>query len=86
MCTWRPSGLALIRYGTVMNMTFHGAIYSFTTALVVGLLASRGETSEPHRRVLVLDPSIAFGAGTLPIWCLSIVLLTVAVLLNVYWR
>jgi SSS family solute:Na+ symporter len=78
-------GLNLIRYGSVMNMTFHGAIYSFTTALIVGLLASRGKTVETERRILVLDPSVAFGAGTLPIWCLSIVLLAIAVLLNVYW-
>ena len=78
--------LGLIHYGSVMNMTFHGAIYSFTTALVVGLLASRGQTDERQRRILVLDPKIAFGAGTLPIWCLSAVLLAAAIMLNVYWR
>jgi SSS family solute:Na+ symporter len=79
-------GLGWIRYGSVMNMTFHGAIYSFTTALIVGLLASSGKNDQRQRRILVLDPSVAFGAGTLPIWCLSLVLLTGAIALNVYWR
>jgi len=78
--------LGLIRYGSVMNMTFHGAIYSFLTALIVGLLASRGEIRETQRRILVLDASIAFSAEALPIWCLSAALLTIAVVLNVYWR
>jgi len=78
--------LGFVRYGSVMNMIFHGAIYSFLTALVVGLLASRGETRETQRRILVIDPSIAFGPDTLPIWCLSLVLLAIAVALNIYWR
>jgi len=78
--------LGFIRYGSVMNMTFHGAIYSFSTALAVGLFASRGRASATQQRILVLDPSIAFGPGTLPIWCLSLVLLGVTVLLNFYWR
>jgi len=79
-------GLGWIRYGSVMNMTLHGAIYSFTTALIVGLLASSGKNNETQRRILVLDRSVAFGAGTLPIWCLSLVLLSVAIALNFYWR
>jgi SSS family solute:Na+ symporter len=79
-------GLGWIRYGSVMNMTFHGAIYSFTTALVVGLLASRGKSREAPSRIFVIDPSVAFGAGTLPVWCLSVVLLVAAVALNIYWR
>jgi len=78
--------LGFIRYGSVMNMTFHGAIYSFSTALAVGLFASRGRASATQQRILVLDPSVAFGPGTLPIWCLSLVLLGVTVLLNFYWR
>jgi hypothetical protein len=69
-----------------MNMTFHGAIYSFSTALLVGLIASRSRTSATQQRILVLDPSVAFGPGTVPIWCLSLVLLGVTVLLNFYWR
>jgi len=79
-------GCGWIRYGSIMNMTFHGAIYSFTTALIVGLLASRGNSEKMQPRILTLDSSIAFGAGTLPIWCLSFVLLTAAIALNVYWR
>jgi SSS family solute:Na+ symporter len=79
-------GLGMVHYGSVMNMTFHGAIYSFTTALVVGLLASHRGPGSTQRRILTMDLSVAFGAGTLPIWCLSVVLLTVAVLLNDYWR
>ena len=78
--------VGFIRYGSVMNMTFHGAIYSFSTALAVGLFASRGRASATQQRILVLDPSVAFGPGTLPIWCLSLVLLGVTVLLNFYWR
>jgi SSS family solute:Na+ symporter len=78
--------LGLIHYGSVMNMTFHGAIYSFSTGLLVGLIASRSRASTTQQRILVLDPSVAFGPGTLPIWCLSLVLLVVTVILNVYWR
>jgi SSS family solute:Na+ symporter len=80
------SGFGWIQYGSVMNMTFHGAIYSFTTALIVGLLASSGKNNETQRRIFVVDRSVAFGAGTLPIWCLSLLLLSVAIALNVYWR
>ncbi|SEG57326.1 solute:Na+ symporter, SSS family [Bryocella elongata] len=79
-------GAGWIRYGSVMNMTFHGAIYSFTTAIVVGLLASPRETRDIQQRVLTLDSSVAFGVRTLPLWCLSFVLLSVAIALNVYWR
>jgi SSS family solute:Na+ symporter len=75
-----------IRYGSVMNMTFHGAIYSFATAVTVGLLASGGTSKTMQARVLTIDLSVAFGARTLPLWCLSIVLLSVAIALNVYWR
>ena len=79
-------GFGWIHYGSVMNMTFHGAIYSFTTALIVGLLASKGTSDERQRGIMVLDPSVAFGDGTLLIWCLSVLLLSAAVALNVYWR
>ncbi len=78
-----------IHYGSIMNANFHAAIYSFSVATVVALLASVGSLQDPP----ALTGSLVFdwSAGTKGprvgmIWVLSLVLLVACVALNFLWR
>lgn len=78
-----------IRYGSIMNANFHAAIYSFSVATVVALLAS----SDSHQSKPALTRSLVFdwragvkGDRVRIIWVLSLILLLACVALNLIWR
>jgi SSS family solute:Na+ symporter len=75
-----------LRYGSNMNANFHGAIYAFSVALAVSWLSSgRSAAIQPCERVREPQISITFPTPPL-LWILSIMLATVCLALNIYWR
>lgn len=78
-----------ISYGSIMNSDFHAAIYSFTTSLIIALLASgKGiEQDRSGRPSLVFHWSeAAQGNNTRTLLALAGLLLTACIALNVIWR
>jgi SSS family solute:Na+ symporter len=78
-----------IRYGSIMNANFHAAIYSFSTAAAVGLLASFG----PRQRQTAVAGNLIFnwrmgteGVRVGFIWSLALILLVACAALNFLWR
>lgn len=78
-----------LHYGSVMNANFHGAIYAFAAACVVGWLVSApgpGEARLP-RQVLVFRWRLtSHRGGERLLWILSVALLSGCLLLNWIWR
>jgi len=77
-----------IFYGSVMSENFYTAIYSFSTALVVGWLISRfGEPQSAHtQNSLVFQWKAGLMEGDRILWILSLLLLVSCVALNLIWR
>lgn len=80
--------LGLLRYGSLMNASFHGAIYAFVSTLGIGWLASSPGRVQPETGGLLVfrwrSPLQQPGTGLLLV--LSGVLLLACLLLNAAWR
>jgi solute:Na+ symporter, SSS family len=77
-----------IFYGSVMSENFYTAIYSFSTALVLGWLISRfGENQMTHTQSgLVFQRKAGLVESRHILWILSLLLLVSCVALNLIWR
>jgi len=77
-----------IIYGSVMNANFHAAIYAFCSALALGWLVSRAETSMPQevQNGLVFQWRAGLAENNPLLWILSLALLASCIALNVIWR
>lgn len=78
-----------IHYGSLMSANFYVAIYAFSTALAVGLAASRAaeRKTDAELSTLVYSPRVEILRGTSAgWWALAAVLLAACVGLNFIWR
>ena len=83
------TSIGWLRYGSVMNANFHVAIYAFTSAMVVGWLASsrrRGELSPSAPRLVFHWRSAFPEDASQLLWILSALLLSTCLILNWIWR
>jgi SSS family solute:Na+ symporter len=83
------TSLGLLHYGSIMNANFHGAIYAFATACIVGYFASRPSAGNfcPATSSLVFRWQVTpEGRSDRQLWVLAGVLLVTCLLLNWIWR
>lgn len=81
------ASLGPLHYGTTMNMTFHGAIYSFSAALLAGVFFGYSRNAAPAPALLVFhNPTPSARNGSRALWALSLALLLVFACMNWYWR
>jgi SSS family solute:Na+ symporter len=83
------TSLGWLHYGSVMNANFHVAIYAFSSAAVVGWLASSrrsGELSSSAPRLVFQWRSAFRDDDNRLLWILSAILLSACLILNWIWR
>jgi SSS family solute:Na+ symporter len=83
------TGTGWLHYGSIMNGTFHVAVYSFLTALIVGWTVSTLQRDPAAQQVTGLVfhwRTGCSGPGNGLLWTLSVILLAVCVVLNILWR
>jgi len=81
------ASLGYLHYGSGMNLSFHGAIYSFSAALITALLTGYDRDSTPAPALLVFRNSVtAVRKDSRTLGVLATLLLAVALAVNVYLR